>query len=119
MNGRLHIVGELMNNSYARARKAFAARDLDGYSRLAKLQADLGVDYLTLNLDGTQRIQVRRQEMLEFLPDLIPAIQETTSTPLAFDNPSLEYHQAALKHYDSKKSGPPILNSLAASRERL
>jgi 5-methyltetrahydrofolate corrinoid/iron sulfur protein methyltransferase len=119
MSRRLHIVGELMNNSYARARKAFTARDLDGYTRLAKLQADLGADYLTLNLDGTQRIQVRRQEMLDFLPDLIPAIQEATSTPLAFDNPSLEYHQVALQYYDPKKSGPPILNSLAASRERL
>jgi len=119
MKRRLHMVGELMNNSYARARKAFVTRDLDGYGRLARLQADLGADYLTLNLDGTQRIQVRRQEMLDFLPELIPAIQEATSTPIAFDNPSLDYHQAALRHYDRKKSGPPILNSLAASRERL
>jgi 5-methyltetrahydrofolate--homocysteine methyltransferase len=119
MNGRLHIVGELMNNSYARARKAFVERDIDAYGRLAKLQADLGADYLTLNLDGTQRIQVRRQEMIDFLPEVIPAIQEATSTPLAFDNPSLEYHQVALRHYDRKKSGQPILNSVAASRERL
>ncbi len=32
MNKKLHIVGELMNNSYARARKAFTARDPDGLS---------------------------------------------------------------------------------------
>ncbi len=108
-----------MNNSYARARRAFTARDPEGFGQLAKLQADLGVDYLTLNIDGTQRIQVRSQEMLDFLPDVIPAIQEATSTPIAFDNPSVDYHKIALKHYDRKKSGPPILNSLAASRERL
>lgn len=119
MNRKLHIVGELMNNSYARARKAFTARDLDGYRQLAKRQSELGASYLTLNLDGTQRIQVRRQEMLDFLPDVIPAIQEATSTPIAFDNPSVEYHKVALKHYDREKSGPPILNSLAASREHL
>ncbi len=119
MNRKLHIVGELMNNSYARARKAFTARDPEGYGQLAKLQADLGADYLTLNIDGTQRIQVRSQEMLDFLPEVIPAIQEATSTPIAFDNPSVDYHRIALKHYDRKKSGPPILNSLAASRERL
>ena len=119
MNRKLHIVGELMNNSYARARKAFTARDPEGYGQLARLQADLGADYLTLNIDGTQRIQVRSQEMLDFLPDVIPAIQEATSTPIAFDNPSVDYHKVALKHYDRKKSGPPILNSLAASRERL
>jgi cobalamin-dependent methionine synthase I len=119
MSQKLHVVGELMNNSYARARKAFKARDLAGYQQLAKLQTELGAAFLTLNLDGTQLIQVRRQEMLDFLPDLIPAIQEATSTPIAFDNPSVEYHKVALRHYDSKKSGQPILNSLAASRERL
>jgi 5-methyltetrahydrofolate corrinoid/iron sulfur protein methyltransferase len=119
MSRKLHIVGELMNNSYARARRAFTARDPSGYQALAKLQSDLGADYLTLNLDGTQRIQVRRQEMLDFLPDVIPAIQEVTSTPIAFDNPSVEYHKVALAHYDREKSGPPILNSLAASREHL
>jgi 5-methyltetrahydrofolate corrinoid/iron sulfur protein methyltransferase len=119
MSKKLHIVGELMNNSYARARKAFTMRDPTGYQQLAKLQSAYGADYLTLNLDGTQRIQVRRQEMLDFLPDVIPAIQEATATPIAFDNPSVEYHRIALQHYDRKKSGAPILNSLAASREQL
>jgi cobalamin-dependent methionine synthase I len=116
---KLHIVGELMNNSYARARKAFSTRNPEEYQRLARLQTDLGADYLTLNLDGTQRIQVKRQEMLDFLPDVVPAIQEACSTPISFDNPSLEYHKIALKHYDRQKSGAPILNSVAASRERL
>jgi 5-methyltetrahydrofolate corrinoid/iron sulfur protein methyltransferase len=119
MSRKLHIVGELMNNSYARARKAFSERDPAGYQALAKLQTGLGADFLTLNLDGTQRIQVRRQEMLDLLPEVIPAIQEATSTPIAFDNPSVEYHKIALAHYDRKKSGAPILNSLAASREHL
>jgi 5-methyltetrahydrofolate--homocysteine methyltransferase len=119
MSERLHIVGELMNNSYARARKAFRARDAEGYQELAKLQTRLGADFLTLNLDGTQMIQVRRQEMLDFLPEVVLAIQEATQTPIAFDNPSVEYHRVALKYYDRKKSGAPILNSLAASREHL
>jgi len=119
MSKKLHVIGELMNNSYARARKAFHHRNPKGYQELAKLESALGADYLTLNLDGTQRIQVRRQEMLDFLPDVISAIQEATSTPIAFDNPSVEYHKVALKHYDRAKSGAPILNSLAASREHL
>jgi len=119
MSKKLNIIGELMNNSYARARKAFSERDPKGYQELAKLQSGLGADFLTLNLDGTQRIQVKRQEMLDFLPDVVPAIQEATSTPIAFDNPSVEYHKVALKHYNQKKSGAPILNSLAASREHL
>jgi len=119
MSNKLKIIGELMNNSYARARKAFRARKVSDYQQLAKLQADLGAEFLTLNIDGTQQIQVRSAEMLSFLPDLVPAIQEATATPLSFDNPSVDYHKVALKHYDRSKSGPPILNSLAASRDRL
>lgn len=116
---KLHIIGELMNNSYARARKAFTDRNVTDYQNLATIQSDLGVEFLTLNIDGTQRIQVRMPEMLDFLPDLVPAIQAVTTTPISFDNPSVEYHKVALKHYDRKKSGPPILNSLAASRTHL
>src|SRR6202167_335956 len=119
MTKKLKVVGELMNNSYARARKAFTERNLKDYRHLAKIQTDLGASYLTLNIDGTQRIQVRMPEMLAFLPDLVPAIQEPTATPISFDNPSVEYHKIALKYYDRKKSGAPILNSLAASRQNL
>jgi 5-methyltetrahydrofolate--homocysteine methyltransferase len=57
--------------------------------------------------------------MIDFLPEVIAAIQEVTEVPIAFDNPSFEYHRVALKHYNRKKSGAPILNSLAASREHL
>lgn len=119
MNRKLNIIGELMNNSYARARKAFLARDLTGYQTLAKLQAGGGAAYLDLNLDGTQRLQVKSEEMLAFLPEVIPAIQEATQVPLSFDNPSLDYQRVALEHYDRKKSPAPILNSIAASRDRL
>lgn len=115
----LQIIGELINNSYARARTAFTGRDPAAYAALAKLQADLGVRYLTLNLDGTARISVRMEEMLELLPGVIRAIQAATDRPISFDNPSVEYHQVALRHYDRSRSGQPILNSIAASRTRL
>jgi cobalamin-dependent methionine synthase I len=116
---KLNIIGELINNSYARARKAFADRSIPDYQKLAKGQADLGARYLTLNLDGTARIQVRMSEMLALLPEVIAGIQDVTSVPISFDNPSIEYHKVALKHYDRAKGGPPILNSVAASRDSL
>ena len=116
---RLQIIGELMNNSYARARRAFTDRNVRDYQHLARLQAGLGVRFLTLNLDATQRLPVRREEMLAFLPEVIAAIQEATPVPLSFDNPSVEYHRVALRHYDRRKGGAPVVNSLAASRERL
>jgi cobalamin-dependent methionine synthase I len=115
----LNIIGELINNSYARARAAFTDRNPAAYAQLAKIQADLGVQYLTLNLDGTARISVRMEEMLALLPAVIRAIQEVTDRPISFDNPSVDYHKVALKHYDPAKAGPPILNSIAASRTHL
>src|SRR5689334_22862248 len=99
MSAKLNIIGELMNNSYARAREAFTNRDVAGYQNLARIQTELGAAFLTLNLDGTQRIQVRKEEMFAFLPDVIPAIQATSATPISFDNPSVDYHKIALKHY--------------------
>ncbi len=113
------LIGELINHSFARAARAWNDRDIAGYQKLAKLQADLGADYITLNIDGTQSMRVTPQDMYDLLPDLIPAIQEVTSVPIAFDNPGIEFHKRCLKLYDVKKSGRPILNSVAASRTQL
>ena len=111
------IIGELMNNSYARARAAWQARDLDGYRELARRQTELGASYLTLNVDGTSQLSVTLKEMLEFLPQLVPAIQEVTPLPISFDNPEVAFHAEAMKHYDpAKAQGRPILNSLAVTR---
>jgi cobalamin-dependent methionine synthase I len=115
----LRTIGDLINNAYARARNAFIARSLEGYQKLAKSQTALGVDFLDVNIDGTKQIQVKLEEMLAFLPDVIPAIQAVTPLPLCMDNPSVEFQKVALKHYDRSRGGAPILNSIAASRERL
>lgn len=116
----IRIIGELINNAYGRARKAWEARDLAGYQSLARLQADGGAKIINVNIDGTQRVSVRLAEMLEFLPKLIPALQAATDTPLSFDNPDIAYHRTALRAIDrSKCRGKPVLNSLAASRPQL
>jgi cobalamin-dependent methionine synthase I len=118
-NRPFRLIGELINNSFARAAKAWNHRDVAGFQRLARLQTDLGTDYLTLNIDGTQTTRVTPQEMFDFLPDLIPAIQAVTSVPISFDNPSVEFHRRCLQAYDPSKSGRPIVNSVAASRQHL
>jgi 5-methyltetrahydrofolate--homocysteine methyltransferase len=85
-NKKLNVIGELINNSYGRARRAFTDKNLQGYQELAKIQTNLGADYLTLNIDGTQHITVKMDEMLSFLPELIPAIQEVTHLPKLEEN---------------------------------
>lgn len=117
---RISVIGELINNAYARARKAWEARDVAGYQHLAKMQSDAGAELVNLNVDGTQRVSVRVEEMLAFLPIVIPAIQAATDVPLSFDNPNIEYHKVALRAFDrSKCRGKPLFNSLAASRQQL
>lgn len=117
MSSEAIIIGELMNNSYARARRAWQGRDVQGYQNLAKIQQDLGASYLTLNMDGTQKLQVSLTEMVEFLKDVVPAIQEVSSLPISFDNPHIDFHMEAVKHVDrSVMKGRPILNSVAVSR---
>jgi len=117
MNNKVTVIGELMNNSYGRARKAWKNRDVEGYQNLAKIQSDLGASYLTLNTDGTQKLSVKLEEMIDFLPTLIPAIQAVTRVPISFDNPHIDFHTEAVKHYDrSKCDGRPILNSVSVSR---
>lgn len=116
----IHIIGELINNAYARARRAWEARDVSGFQHLATLQDEAGAKIVNLNIDGTQRVSVRPEDMLEFLPKVIPAIQAVTDVPLSFDNPGIEYHRTALRVFDrSKCRGKPVLNSLAASRQDL
>lgn len=116
--GPLQVIGELMNNSYGRARKAWSERNVSGYQDLARIQTRLGASYLTLNVDGTQRLTVTLEEMLQFLPQVIPAVQAVTDLPISFDNPHVEFHRECVKHFDRSKSrGRAILNSLAVSRE--
>ncbi|MEI8313606.1 MAG: dihydropteroate synthase [Verrucomicrobiota bacterium] len=116
----LKIIGELMNNSYGRARKAWQSRSVAGYQELAKIQTDLGASFLTLNTDGTQKLSVTLQEMLEFLPLVIPAIQEVTDLPISFDNPNVAFHHECLRHYRPEKAnGRAILNSISVSRDNV
>ena len=119
-NGRpFQLIGELINNSFARARRAWSDRNLDGYQHLARLQTELGASALTVNLDGTQKLRVRPEEMVEFVPEVVPAIQEVSPLPLAFDNPWIDFHRHCLEVYDPTRGGPAIFNSLAASRDNL
>lgn len=113
------LIGELMNNSFARAARAWKHRDPAGFARLAQVQTGLGADYLTLNIDGTQSMRVTPRDMYDFLPELIPAIQAVTAIPLSFDNPAVEFHRRCLEVYDRSRGGRPILNSVAASRRDL
>ncbi|HHH52433.1 MAG TPA: dihydropteroate synthase [Bacteroidetes bacterium] len=119
MSKKISIIGDLINSAYGRARKAWKNKDLKAYQNLAISQVEWGSDFLDVNIDRTKSGDVKLEEMLEFLPEMIPALQEATSVPLCFDNPSPDFQQIALESYDFDKSGAPIINSIAASRQQL
>ncbi|MDH5399666.1 MAG: dihydropteroate synthase [Cyclobacteriaceae bacterium] len=113
------IIGELINNSFRRARQAWKNKDLEAYQHLALLQANAGAEYININIDSTQSLSVSYDEMIGFLSKLVPAIQEVTKIPLSFDSAWLGYHETALSHYDFSRGGVPLINSLSASRDEL
>jgi len=116
---KIGIIGDLINNAYGRARRAWRDKDLKAYQALAISQTAQGSDYLDVNIDSTRNMNVKLEEMLAFLPDLIPALQEVSPLPLCFDHPSLAFHKTAIEAYDFKESLPPLINSIAASRQEL
>ncbi len=116
---KIGIIGDLINNAYGRARRAWQAKDLKGYQALAISQTAQGSDYLDVNLDSTRNLNVKLEEIIAFLPDLIPALQEVSPLPLCFDHPSLAFHKTAIEAYDFEKSPAPLINSIAASRQEL
>ena len=116
---KIGIIGDLINNAYGRARRAWQAKDIKGYQALAISQTEQGSDYLDVNLDSTRNMNVKLEEIIAFLPDLIPALQEVSPLPLCFDHPSLAFHQTAIEAYNFEKSPPPLINSIAASRREL
>jgi len=116
---KIGIIGDLINNAYGRARRAWKGRDLKAYQALAISQTEQGSGFLDVNIDSTRNMNVKLEEMLDFLPKLIPALQEVSSLPLCFDHPSLAFHKAAIEAYNFEKSPPPLINSIAASRQEL
>jgi len=115
----IKVISDKINNAYKAPREAWQARNLQGYQKIARQECERGANFLDVNIDATQTVLVRMKEMLDFLPELIPALQEASSVPLCFDNPSIEFQRTAMKAYDRSKGGMPILNSVAASRENL
>lgn len=116
---KITIIGDLINSAYGRARKAWQNKDLSAYQKLALSQVEWGSAFLDVNIDSTKSDNVKHQEMLDFLPDLIPALQSVTNIPLCFDNPSAEFQKVAFQHYNSQISGDAILNSIGPSRKNI
>jgi 5-methyltetrahydrofolate--homocysteine methyltransferase len=96
------IIGELINSTRSKVKKAIEDKN-EGYIRkLVKLQVEAGANYLDVNSAMTVKKEI------EDLKWLIEVIQDETDVKLAIDTPAPEAMEAGIKL--CKK--PPLMNSI-------
>ncbi len=105
----LTIIGESINDSVPSTHELFEANNIAGIVELAKFQAERGASYIDVNVGPRSP---------DFMANVVRAIQEQVSVPLAIDTPDIELAEAGLKAYDPQRAGNrmPILNSISEAR---
>jgi 5-methyltetrahydrofolate corrinoid/iron sulfur protein methyltransferase len=78
------IIAEKINGSIPSVGKAIEAKDADFIKNLAKVQTEVGSDFI----DVCASVEVSKE--LETLKWMIDLVQEVTETPIAVDSPSAE-----------------------------
>ena len=105
----LSIIGESINDSIPKVNALFDARDFVGIQETALFQQQ----QLAWAID----INVGRRPPA-FMAEVVAAVQESVSIPVAIDTPDIETARAGLSAYDCQKAGGrlPVLNSIAPGR---
>ena len=108
----IRIIGERINPGFRSTRAMFDASDLAGIQALAVRQADAGAAALNVNIGA------RALTDPVWMADVIRAIQQVVTLPLAFDFPSQAVQRVCLAAYDAARAGgaSPIVNSITEHR---
>jgi len=108
----LTIIGERINSGFPRSRELLESMDIPELAKLAVLQVEKGAGFLTINI-GENPL-----ERLDFLRELITAVQNAVEVPLSFDSPDPAVQEVCLKVYDPGKARGrrPIVNSVNEQR---
>lgn len=107
-DGKITLIGERINpTGKKRLRTAVEERDIDYIVGIAIDEEELGAHALDVNVGapGTNEC--------EFLPEVISAIQYSSSLPLVIDTSDADAMEAALRVYNGK----PLINSVNGKRE--
>ncbi len=103
------IVGERINATRKRIRRAVEGRDVEFIRQEARKQAEAGADYIDLNAGSDPS---KEADNLAWLAE---TVQEAVELPLCLDSASPE----ALKRALSGCERPGMINSITAEKERL
>lgn len=112
---KLNIIGDRINPGFRSSKALFENSDIEGIQKLAIRQVEAGAFALDINI-GPRALQDK-----EFMVEVVRALQDVVSVPLAFDSPSIEVQEVCLKAYDDKKANgqKPIVNSIAEPRAEM
>lgn len=108
----LTVIGERINPGFASSKALLDAEDIPGLQRLAQEQAAKGAHYLTINVGDQAAAR------LDFLAELIRAVQAVVELPLSFDYPNVSVQELCLATYDAARARgrKPIVNSISELR---
>ena len=104
------IIGEKINASIKKTRKAIEEREGEYLRGLAKKQVEAGCDYLDINV-GTAKNEIENMRWV------IEEVAHVTDVPLAIDTADELVLKAALE--TARPPGVPIVNSINAEERKL
>jgi 5-methyltetrahydrofolate--homocysteine methyltransferase len=112
---KLNIIGDRINPGFRSSKALFDNSDIEGIQNLAVRQVEAGAYALDVNI-GPRALQEK-----EFMVEVIRALQDVVSVPLAFDSPDIEVQEVCLRTYDDQKANgqKPIVNSIAEPRAEM
>ncbi len=105
----MRIIGERINGTWTRVKKAVSARDGSFIQELARRQVEAGVDWLDVGA-GTPP-----ERELEDLAWLVQTVQEVVEVPLCLDSANPRALAAAIKQVRQT----PLINSISGEQSRL
>jgi 5-methyltetrahydrofolate--homocysteine methyltransferase len=104
------LIGEKINATIGRTRKAIEEKDGDYLRELAKKQVEAGCGYLDVNV-GTGKQEIENMRWI------VAEIERVTDVPLAIDTADESVLEAGLEATTSPQ--PPIINSINAEQNKL
>lgn len=106
----MKLIGENLNIMSVTYGKALKERDAKTLQKLAIQQAELGMDYIDLNIGPSGKTG---EELMSWL---VPVVHEVVDLPLALDTSNVKAIAAGLKAH---KKGRPLINSIMVRPERM
>ncbi|MEW6355631.1 MAG: dihydropteroate synthase [Planctomycetota bacterium] len=104
------IVGERINTSRKRIRRAVEARDAEFIQKEARLQVEAGASMVDVNAGTSVKDEI------DDLKWLVETAQAAVDVPLCLDSPNAKAIAEALKLH---KNGRPMINSITAEKARM